>query len=898
MSDTIANQLRQRMSLRKPQEAALDILAELCKTLELGKQVDTAAELAKVHALYPTVSDFERSFVSLCFALATGVGKTRLMGAFISYLAITKKSNNFFIIAPNKTIYRKLITDFSDLSHSKYVFKGIAEFAVTHPRVITGENYNSAITASRQQVSADLFEDAIDIHIFNIDKINKEGGKVKNLNELIGESYFEYLSGLDDLVILMDESHHYRADRGMAVINELQPIIGLELTATPQVETGGKTVKFKNVAFEYSLRSAMLDGYVKEPFVATRSNFDPTQYSDEEIDNLKLEDGVMIHEQTKAALEVYARNNDQRIVKPFVLVVAKDTGHAQSLRAVIESNDFYGGYYQGKVIEVHSKVSGEEKDENIESLVSLEDPDNSIEIVVHVNMLKEGWDVTNLYTIIPLRSSASATLTEQTIGRGLRLPYGQRVGDADVDRLTIVAHDRFQAIIEEANKPDSLIRRGNIITIEDNPELAQPKVIVSTGSKAFGNFDDRRREVATIVDPAEKARQSQQLAVDQATQEAIVAMAGQQVRTPELSDATVRQRIIDDVRRRVETGLELPMFENEDTTAIIGHAVDRTIKTVQQHVIEIPRLSVMPSDDAAVTIQDFDLDVSSLMLRPQSNDIYLQSLQDAEAQRQTITNEKVRFREAVIENVIVSQLIDIDFIEYETNAKLLYKLAGQAITHLRSYLANEDEVINIVYTQKQRIADFVAAQIAANMTKQPVTYDLSQTLPFTKIYDSACEQIRGDRFYHYTETITPTSAIRTKVFTGFTKACHDRYKFDSKSEKDFATLLEKDTAGTVLRWLRPAPMQFSITWGRKGSRYEPDFVVETGDVIYMVEVKKADDVETDDVQEKARAAGLYCEQASKYNAEHGGKAWCYALIPHDRISLGSSLRDLLTAHTA
>lgn len=82
---------------------------------------------------------------------------------------------------------------------------------------------------------------------------------------------------------------------------------------------------------------------------------------------------------------------------------------------------FFDGYYKDKVIEVHSNQSGEEKEDNIQKLMSLESPDNKIEIVIHVNMLKEGWDVNNLYTIIPLRTAVSMTLREQTIGRGLRL---------------------------------------------------------------------------------------------------------------------------------------------------------------------------------------------------------------------------------------------------------------------------------------------------------------------------------------------------------------------------------------------------------------------------------------------------------------------------------------------
>src|ERR1700736_3341539 len=78
------------------------------------------------------VTDFERDFPSLCFALATGVGKTRLMGAFISYLHAAYGYRHFFVLAPNLTIYDKLIQDFTP-NTAKYVFKGISEFAANAP---------------------------------------------------------------------------------------------------------------------------------------------------------------------------------------------------------------------------------------------------------------------------------------------------------------------------------------------------------------------------------------------------------------------------------------------------------------------------------------------------------------------------------------------------------------------------------------------------------------------------------------------------------------------------------------------------------------------------------------------------------------------------------------------
>ena len=98
--------------------------------------------LRTIQAEFTTVTDFERDFPSLCFALATGVGKTRLMGAFITYLFRRRLSRHFFVLAPNLTIYNKLITDFTP-NTSKYVFEGIAEFATNPPELITGDNYES-----------------------------------------------------------------------------------------------------------------------------------------------------------------------------------------------------------------------------------------------------------------------------------------------------------------------------------------------------------------------------------------------------------------------------------------------------------------------------------------------------------------------------------------------------------------------------------------------------------------------------------------------------------------------------------------------------------------------------------------------------------------------------------
>ena len=154
-------------------------------------------EELQLKAQFPTLQDFERDFPSMCFALATGVGKTRLMGAFISYLFQAHGIKHFFVLAPNLTIYDKLIADFTP-NTPKYVFRGVAEFASYPPEIITGDNYEE-----RAQALGDLLS-PVSINIFNIAKISSEvrGGKaprIKRLSEYIGQSYFDNLASLPDL---------------------------------------------------------------------------------------------------------------------------------------------------------------------------------------------------------------------------------------------------------------------------------------------------------------------------------------------------------------------------------------------------------------------------------------------------------------------------------------------------------------------------------------------------------------------------------------------------------------------------------------------------------------------------------------------------------------------------
>ncbi|MFH1937660.1 MAG: DEAD/DEAH box helicase family protein, partial [Bacteroidota bacterium] len=720
--------------------------------------------------------------------------------------------------------------------------------------------------------------------IFNISKINAEtkSGKeprIKRLVEYLGDSYFNYLSKLDDLVLLMDESHHYRADRGMQVINELQPLFGLELTATPQIERSGSPVKFKNVVYEYSLALAIRDGFVKEPCVATRKNFNPAAYKIEELDRLKIEDGIRMHEDTKVALDIYSREKGIKLVKPFVLIVSKDTEHAADIKKMIQQNTFFDGRYTDKVIEIHSNQRGEEKEENIRQLLSLEDADNPTEIVIHVNMLKEGWDVTNLYTIIPLRTAASLTLREQTIGRGLRLPYGKRTGSSKVDKLTIVSHDKFQEIIEEANKPGSIIRKENIIEI-DPEELSKSKEVVSVKSALEAKYEIEKQELTKITDEIQMKENTLKLEIKHMLVQDMPELAKHTRNVSEISSDDVRKIALDRFKRRIESDPQTQLFVT-DMVAEAEEIYEKAVKDFTDNIIEIPRIIIQQSGEIKHGFHDFDLDTLNLNFQPVSEEILRQSLKD---NTQEIIQGKGRIISDTNENILVNELMNYPEVDYDSQSDLLFKLASQAIGKFRTYL-NDDDLYNVILYNKREIGRFIFTQMILHFFIEEAKFEKPVVYPYERILDHNYSKYTLDKIHLYTDTITPTSLIPGLLFSGFAKAYHHSYKFDSKTEKDFSIILEQDKP--VLKWIRPAKNQFRIYWKHNSRQYSPDFIVETHEAIYMVETKKETDIDDIDVQDKAKAALEYCKHATDFTVNNGGKPWKYLLIPHTEVNLAN-----------
>ncbi|MCH5259228.1 MAG: hypothetical protein J1F18_05710 [Lachnospiraceae bacterium] len=195
--------------------------------------------------------------------------------------------------------------------------------------------------------------------------------------------------------------------------------------------------------------------------------------------------------------------------------------------------------------------------------------------------------------------------------------------------------------------------------------------------------------------------------------------------------------------------------------------------------------------------------------------------------------------------VLVNELRDKPEIDYDEHSDLLYEL----LTSLMDYFATKftaDEIKNVVMYYKKDIANKLYAQMRKH---------------FVSSEPNIIEQITGVSYYIYAPNIIRKTGEKSvslyepmndaevpkHVFTGFKKALHPEYKFDSSKERDFAIVCE--SSPEVKRWLRPAPKQFNLFYGH-GQRYETDFVVETADMMYLVEVKGKDRFDSEENKAK------------------------------------------------
>ena len=297
-----------------------------------------------------------------------------------------------------------------------------------------------------------------------------------------------------------------------------------------------------------------------------------------------------------------------------------------------------------------------------------------------------------------------------------------------------------------------------------------------------------------------------------------------------------------------------PIFADEEAKPLLAevdNVVEIVVKYFIDNIIEIPRMTIQ-QEAYRSEFQWFDLDISSGFDLPAlKEEIIRVSLGVGEKSVDILQVVSGRKFDTPV-NQIVNVLIDHDEIDYDENAELLYHLAEQAVDAIASHIEHKEDLPKIINQFKTVIGDNICTQMQHHFVMTPIGYMKPKVLPFTGLSEQHITEINGFGRIDYRDTVK-RGDVPKYIFTGFLKSYYTEYKFDSQTELDFANVLESDN--NVLKWLRPAPNQFNIYWSNGAKRYEPDFIVETADCIYMVETKAKKDLTTEEVQAKKKGCG-------------------------------------------
>lgn len=873
--DNIVNQIGYAMSLREPQKEALQYLDAISSNCDYKRNtLDEIEAIATANCedKHTIKVDDNFKFPSFCFDMATGIGKTRLMGAAIYYLYKTKGYKHFFILAPGNTIYDKLRKE-SNPAHPKYIFKGL-EAEMGRPKVYDGENY-VRYPARFVQGEIEIEKTSeIQLFIFNIGKIfNSKTDttfEFHKYQETLGSSFADVLAKFDDLVICMDEAHRYYAPASMKAISYLKPILGLEFTATPK--------SHNNVIYSYDLAKGA-GKYLKIPVVMGRTN--TGGYSADDIEEMKIRDGLTLHENRKKVVYQYCLDNNLDYVKPIVLIACKDTEHAKKIRAMIDSDSFNNGRYRGKVIEIHSNMKGEETEENIRKLLSIESAQNPVEIVLHVYKLKEGWDVNNLFTIIPLNAAKSDILALQTIGRGLRLPFGVITGNEAIDTLDIVAHDHYREIVEDIKNSDTfkyrdLDDRGVEPTkvveitngIGDGQLSLLDDIFVSAGVKSFNDVCDVKTQDKMYEEYMKSFGRTKKPEKQVPPQYSIFDYIDE-----DGNEKTVETTTHNGEGSSLGEKKTQPM-KKEDFVA--------TVTELSKKAISVPKILVQPSSTVTLkpftvkrNIADFEVAASKI---ERFNAVNAEMLESFDA-------EILAVDDAV--NTLACMLLDCDAlseISVDEDADYILNIVQQYLALIDGSEADKNKIVR---RYAKLIIDDIVKQIHENMDRQ--TYYTHVVQKDLIVFRKAVRNVRADGGeVNFRKTIANKSEIKKYVFTGYKKSYYNINAFDSDTERLVSVILEDDK--DVIRWIKPPLNQLGLFW-QAGQQYNPDFLVETPTTKYMIEVKAKNEVNNPDVVGKAKEGIKWCKYASIVDFDK--KPWEYKLITDEVISVGNTLKYIL-----
>jgi type III restriction enzyme len=771
--------------------------------------------------------------------LATGVGKTYLAAALIEYLARVGV-RDILIVVPGSTIERKTLANFTP-GDAKYIAGASIE-----PVLITADNFQRGAVG-------DALHDPrrLKVYVFTVQMLLRPRGeramRARKEDEYIGGALYEHLQAARDLVVIADEHHVYRpaAQAFSDAIRELRARAIVGLTATPDPAD----VKANKVVFRYPLAHAIADGYVKIPVIVYRS--------DERTDEAtQLADAVRLRDYKEPSWHAYADGRARPRVTPVLFVVCQDIAHAQQTADALARDHLP----EPDAVLV---ITSESSDKALELLASVEAPTSPVRAIVSVNKLKEGWDVKNIGVIVALRKLASETLTEQILGRGLRLPFGERTGVPALDHVDVVAHDSYRQLLKNKDALlESLVGERTpepwpgSITVEvpplggsDADRGRTGDVNEGTGERPGFTITVRSNEPLDGVSIADIL-----LAIDQADAEqsarSDAAAAGEPKPMPRNS------KLAPISFPREALSYEAPTFSLASLDLLDVEARGRRFRS--EPGVTLVRIAVAAERDLEGVVS-----------------VGEQRVESVDAALVTVSADDVRAR--LIAGLQRSDLVAPEVTELAYLADLVQAfLAGAGVASGEHYRWGADTASQA----EDALSELVSAGYRGAMSRPARTWD-PVDLPEPRSHPVA-PRSRWDEF-------------RKGAWTGEWSRSIDRYAaFDSETA-EWALAHKLDTWDSIQRWQRLYTQRDGgQAWiiRDSGQRYFPDFVAVVGGEYWLLEAKSNRDEHAADVLDKADAARAWI---ARVNASKSFGAWHYLLVTEAHIAQAQDWAQLVRA---
>ena len=560
----------------------------------------------------------------------------------------------------------------------------------------------------------------------------------------------------------------------------------------------------------------------------------------------KLSDGVTLLDAKREAIAAYANATGVAPVNPVMLVIAKDIADADEYGAILGSSEFFGGQYADSVLVVHSKAA----DEALAALETVEDPASPVRIIISVGMLKEGWDVRNVYVIASMRSSVSDILTEQTLGRGMRLPFGAYTGIEILDTLEVVAHERYEELLKKAGilneafvdyRTRAALRvnaQGQQVVVTENV-LASSEPILSPGDGAAPIVaDDAASPVLTSVGQRTAQVTESALRLKQAIARRADAPA---IRIPVLRMSPV------------ESPFTLADITDTDAFRKLGTSLAANPDGELARTLVSARVVVGPDG-----MKRTELVTSGAADRVQTT-AHLVPLQELRRELIDIVLGSPAVPARKDQRAAIAPLIEAFLAGLGDSAEgVLSANLGRAGARLVQLVATEQRryMAKPLFHEVVELKDFAPARA----TDRPVSEDRFGTFSRPMAYDS------------WTRSLFPIEW------------------FDSRPERSVANIVDTDDG--VELWVRLHVGELPILWNSAGQEYNPDLlVIETDGANWVVEVKMDKEMTSEDVLGKRDAARRWANYVTA--DEQVADRWRYLLVSESDVDTAKGSWDAL-----